>query len=207
MTPTRARFKGKPNGPAIQEPISPPAQQQANGHAVRAEWDDPEDTGRRNSTHARAVHGFRRADPLITLHKRDPKEITEQHLRAAERLRDDWEMGQGVMRRSGAGNGDVGIITAQMAAAQRYRSAVKAVGPRLFSVLELIVLHGWTVAQWAEKFGLSEHKSKGYLIAAMDCLHDHYNPPVQKGLDTNAGNVAGMSHPTGGAPGQDRTPT
>lgn len=184
MTPTRARFKSKPNGPAIPEPISPPAQQQANGHAVRAEWDEPNETGRVENylrggkSYVRQVQGFRRADPLITLHKRDPKEITEHHLRAAERLRDDWEMGQGVMRRSGAGNGDVGIITAQMAAAQRYRSAVKAVGPRLFSVLELIVLHGWTVAQWAEKFGLSEHKAKGYLIAALDCLHDHYNPKI-----------------------------
>lgn len=163
------------------ETIAPPSAQLATGHAERAEWDDPADTGRAG-TGVRMVHGFRRADPLITLHKRDPREITIQHLRAAERLRDDWEMGQGVMRRAGSGNGEVGIITAQMAAAQRYRAAVKAVGPRLFSVLELIVLHEWTVAQWANKFVLSEHKSKGYLVAALDCLHDHYNPKIGDGV-------------------------
>lgn len=158
--------------------ITPPSAQVAAGHVERAEWDDPDDTRTVGTRTVRQVHGFRRADPLITLHRRDPREITVQHLRAAERLRDDWEMGQGVMRRAGSGNGEVGIITAQMAAAQRYRAAVKAVGPRLFSVLELIVLHGWTVAQWANKFVLSEHKSKGYLVAALDCLHDHYNPKI-----------------------------
>ena len=153
---------------------APPGAQLANAHAERAEWDDPEDTGRRGS-YARQVHGFRRIDPLITLHRRDPREITEQHIRAAEKLRDDHEMSQGVMRRSGGG-GDMGIVNAQMAAAERYRAAVKAVGPRLWTILRLVVIDGWTVQRWAQKFVMSEHKAKGYLVAALDCLHDHYNP-------------------------------
>lgn len=182
--------------------LAPPAAQIDTGHVERAEWDDPDDRRTAGSRTVRQVHGYRRADPLVTLHKRAPREITEQHLRAAERLRDDYERGQGVVRRSGTGNGDVGIITSQMAAAQRYRNAVQAVGPRLWAILRLVAIDGWTVARWAQKFGMSAHQSKGYLIAALDCLHDHYNPPVRKRVDTTASDVAGMLHPTGRAPGE-----
>jgi hypothetical protein len=166
--------------PMMLDTLAPPRAQIATGHVERAEWDDPDDRRTVGTRTVRQVHGFRRADPLVTLHKRDPREITEQHLRAAERLRDDFERGQGVVRKSGAGNGDMGIITSQMAAAQRYREAVRAVGPRLWTILRLVAIDGWTVAQWAEKFGMSQHAAKGYLIAALDCLHDHYNPVVGK---------------------------
>lgn len=158
--------------------ITPPSAQVAAGHVERAEWDDPDDTRTVGTRTVRQVHGFRRADPLITLHRRDPREITVQHLRAAERLRDDFEKSQGVMRGNGTGNGDMGIVNAQMAASARYRAAVRDIGPRLWTILRLIAIDGWTVAQWAEKFELSEHKAKGYLIAALDRLHDHYNPKV-----------------------------
>lgn len=204
--PRTARTKPTPP-PAVDASGAVPDVQIANGAAMRAEWDDPDDTRTVGSRTVRQVHGFRRADPLVSLHKRSPRDVTEQHLRAAERLRDDWEMSQGARRKSGTGNGDVGIITAQMMAATRYRAAVAAMGASLWSILRLIVLDGWTVRAWALKFGWKEHRAAGYLIAALDALHDHYNPPTTRGtrnlLDANAGNVTELQHASGRAPGDD----
>ena len=154
MTRTRARPGNNSIGPAIPEPITPPAQQLVNGHASRAEWDDPDDTGRRNSTHARAVHGFRRADPILALHRRSPNEFTRQHVQACERLRDDHEIGQGVNLGLGSGGG-LGPADAQMDAMARYRAAVRALGPRLWAIVDPVVIHWHTVAWWAAKFGRS----------------------------------------------------
>ena len=43
------------------------------------------------------------------------------------------------------------------------------------------------------------------LIAALDALHDHYNPAVKNRVDTTATHVAGMSHRSGRAPGEPPT--
>lgn len=155
-----------------------PAAQLVNDAVMRAEWDDPNDTGRRGS-YTRMVHGYRRSDPLITLHRRSPREVTDQHLRAAERLRDDYEISEGVNLGKGSG-GESGPLDVQLDARARYRAAVQAVGPRLSTVLLPVVLSSWTVKQWAEDRGMSETKAAGYLIAALDRLQDHFNPVVRK---------------------------
>ena len=155
-----------------------PAVQFTNGSAVRAEWDDPNDTGRRG-TYTRMVHGYRRSDPLITLHRRSPREFTDQHLRAAERLRDDYEISEGVSLEKGQG-GEAGPLDVQLDARARYRGAVQAVGPRLCTILLPVVLSSWTVKRWAEERDMSETKAAGYLIASLDRLQDHYNPVVRK---------------------------
>jgi len=156
-----------------------PAAQVINGAVERAAWDDPDDTGRRG-TYVRMVHGYRRSDPLITLHRRSPREVTQQHLQAAERLRDDYEISEGVNLGKGSG-GDAGPLDVQLDARTRYRTAVTAVGPSLCAVLLPVVLSAWTVKEWAEDRGMSETKAAGYLIAALDRLQDHYNPVVRKG--------------------------
>ena len=156
-----------------------PAIQVANDAVVRDAWDDPNDTGRRG-TYVRMVHGYRRSDPLVTLHRRSPREVTPQHLRAAERLRDDYEIGEGVNLGKGGG-GEAGPLDVQLDARTRYRSAVAAVGPSLCAILLPVVLSAWTVKQWAEDRGMSETKAAGYLIAALDRLRDHYDPVVRKG--------------------------
>lgn len=163
-----------------------PEAQLTNEHATRDQWDDPADTRTVGSRTVRQVHGFRRVDPLITLHRRSPADFTVAHLRAAERLRDDYEMSEGARVRAGQGGGDMGIINAQMAAAARYRNAVQAVGPEPWTVLRLVVLDGWTVARFAEKFYPDDVRSVGgkwtrrRLIGALDLLHLHYNPPVMR---------------------------
>ena len=157
-----------------------PAIQLANDAVMRDAWDDPTDTGRRG-TYVRMVHGYRRSDPLITLHRRSPREITVQHLRAAERLRDDHELGEGVNLGVGAG-GEAGPLDVQLSARSRYRAAVAAVGPSLCAILLPVVLSAWTVKQWSEERGMSETKAAGYLIAALDRLRDYYEPMVRKGF-------------------------
>lgn len=150
------------------------------GYATRDQWDDPDDTRTVGSRTVRQVHGFRRADPLITLHRRSPADFPVAFLRAAERLRDDYEMSEGARVRAGQGNGDMGIINAQMAAAARYRNAVQAVGPEPWAVLRLVVLDGWALLRWAQRFHVAEKTARRRLIAALDLLHLHYNPPVRR---------------------------
>lgn len=172
--------------------------QVTRGYVETGAWDDPTDTGRRNSTNVRLVHGFRRADPLITLHRRSPHEVTERHLRAAERLRDDHEIGEGVRGVGRGAGGGVGPTDAQLDGLTRYREAVAAVGQSQCAILLPVVLAGWTVKRWVESKGpatdsnsrvlydrrgqplpaMTEQKAAGYLIAALDRLHEHYNPPV-----------------------------
>jgi len=172
--------------PQVTERDPIPAAQVETGHAEVASWDDPADTRTVGSRTVRQVHGFRRADPLITLHRRSPADFTAAHLRAAERLRDDYEMSEGARVRSGQGNGDMGIINAQMAAAARYRTAVQAVGATAWTILRLVVLDGWTLARMAAKFHADvatrtgEYRTRRWLMDALDALDLHYNPPSRR---------------------------
>lgn len=151
----------------------------------QGEWTDPDDTqalergpdGRRR---ARKVKGFRVIDPIRNLHAHNPGEITERHVRAADRLRDDHEIGEGIRNgRSAAhvsGGSGAGPTDAMLDAAQRYRGAVQAVPPSLWGCLAPLVFHGWTVARLAEARGTSAVRLTGYVQAALDALCDHYWP-------------------------------
>ena len=159
------------------ENAQPPAAQLANGHAARAQWDDPDDTGRRG-TYSRVIAGHRRADPLVTMHRRSPHEVTTRYLHAAERLRDDHEIGEGVSTGGRGPGGHVGPTDAMLDARARFRAARDGVGPELWRVLAPIALDGWTVSYWAAYHGWAEGKAAGLLIGALGRLHDHYNPSV-----------------------------
>jgi hypothetical protein len=149
--------------------------------AERAEWDDPSDQNTRSKT-SRQVLGFRRCDPLITLNKRSPKEITEHHLTAVERFRDDHEIAQGA-----TGGGDItgvrgfalssGPSERQLIAMDAYRGALDGVGRRLGQILVSVALNGCDLKTYAERTAQSEHVVKGYLIAALDRLVDVYESP------------------------------
>lgn len=153
------------------------------------EWRDPEDAaamerGADGKRRARTVRGFRVSDPILHLHRRAPSEVTEEHVRASTRLRDDFEIGMGV--RNGrvpgdvAGGGGVGPTTAQLDALGRWRAATRAVGDRLCDVLLPVVLEGRTVAALAERRAVSAHRMQGYLVAALDRLAEHYWPPKER---------------------------
>lgn len=157
--------------------VTVPDVQIATGKAVRGEWDDPNDTGRRG-TGVRMIVGYRRADTILMMHRRSPTEITIRHAQAAERLRDDYEIGEGVNTGGRAGGGEIGPTDAMLDARARFADARRHVGPTLWRVLAPIVLDGWSIKDWAAYHGWAEGKAAGMLIAALGCLYDHYNPAV-----------------------------
>ena len=157
--------------------VRPVAEQIVHGLVEPAQWDDPDDTGRRGSYSA-VVVGWRRADPILALHRRSPRDVTADHVRAVERLRDDYEIGEGARGVGRGAGGGIDPTEAQIDAAGRYRAAVSAVGPGLCDVLIPVALAGWTVHALAERRGISDHRAAGMLIGALIRLRDHYDPPV-----------------------------
>lgn len=130
--------------------------------------------------------GFRRADPLLMMHGKDPSMITTAHLSAARKFSRDFEVGV-----CGASAGErsyefvdgaaVGIVSElQMSAIRRYRAACDAMGP-LRTAVQLCVLHRATLAAIAVRIGMvsdegnpNEKRASGYLVAGLDVLTDHY---------------------------------
>ena len=156
--------------------------------AERAEWDDPSDTNTRSKT-PRQVIGYRRADPLLILHKRGG-EVTKDHIRAAHRFRDDYEIGHGARpgydrMNAAAGSSDdkerPGAAEMQFRAMDGYKAAMLAVGIRLSSILVVVVLEGRSPTSYAEEKGQSAVKMVGYLVAALDRLQEHYEQGPRAG--------------------------
>lgn len=152
----------------------------------RAEWADPDDldptnmaTARRKQ--ARRIDGFRRVSVIANLHARSPREITRQHLAAAERLTRHFEVGcegaKGAGGRGGADDSEPGWPTRQrIFALTRYREAIQALGPRLAALVCAVVLANTPINQLARRIGISPDRTQGRLAAAMDRLCDHYWP-------------------------------
>ena len=148
--------------------------------AERGEWADPADTNTRSKA-PRSVLGYRRADPLRTMHVRGDL-ITKEHLNAAERLRDDAEIANGA--RPGAEKSEVrggfcsgGPGDQQLDAMARYRAALGACGhgTKACQLMCAVVLSGQDVSSWSEACGMSRHVGVGMLVATLDLLQMHYD--------------------------------
>lgn len=144
-----------------------PAAQRANGHA------EP-DTKR---------GGYRRANPLYAMNRRGKgRTVTHDHLKAAERLRTDYETGimgaasprSGLTGGQGGQAGDEEFVW--LAAAERYRNAVAAISHSLRGVVEAIVIAGQAVPWIARAIGQSDETAVGLIVAGLDSLADHYWP-------------------------------
>jgi uncharacterized protein DUF6456 len=146
--------------------------------AERAQWDDPDDRNIRSKT-ARQVIGHRRVDPLVTIHRREGL-VTESHLRAAVRYRDDYETGiEGATPPKDEGQSSAGPgagMDARLDAMARFRQATQAVGQRLSRILVAIVLGLEDVTRYAASVRINRHIAMGYLIAALDRLAEFYEP-------------------------------
>lgn len=150
--------------------------------AQRAEWRDPDDKvamerGSDGKRHQKTISGFRVIDPLTRL----PCE--PEHLKAASRLRHDWERGSGATS-GGSETGKVDqsardhdSIAGQMEARRRYQDAVQAVGMRMCAYMLPVVLSGWTVADLVGRHGGNAMTMQGRVMSALDRLVDHFNPP------------------------------
>lgn len=128
--------------------------------------------------------GFRRPNPLYAMNRRGKgRTITHDHLKAAQCLRNDYELG--ILRSSSPKSGlgsDGGGGEAQdeefvwLAAAERYRNALAAMPMSLRGLVEAIVIVGQSVPWIARAIGQSEETTVGLTVAAMDGLADHFWP-------------------------------
>ncbi len=183
-TPTHVDFV--PDGP-------PDAQRQAvvQGECVLrdaivapAEWRDPADSSTQARHHgARKVQGWRRVWTIQVLHDGSPREITSAHVRAAERLLGDYELGvdgatQGGMANDKVdGGGGGGISGARLDALRRYREAMGALGSQGALIVTLVVVDNWNVSRLAGALGIGRDRAFGRLQAGLERLREHYWPP------------------------------
>lgn len=167
----------------------------AGDHEIRpalvelTEWPDPADTdltsmASQRRAHARRVSGYRRVSSIRRLHDQSPRDITGRHFAAAQRLLRDYlmafhgAMGGGIQERVDGQTGDGGsIISGRMRAAQRWREAIQAVGLILAPILCAVVVRDWTIAMVAASAGCTRRTAHKRLIAGLDALADHYQPP------------------------------
>lgn len=160
----------------------PPAAQRSGDTplAVLAEWRDPDDP----SPIPRLVIGYRRNCVVTALHRRTPGDITAPMLAAATRLQRDVEQaGNGWSTVASPGLGGVsGAMWASspsgaaIAAVARVRAAGRALRG-LADVVICVVLANWTVDAWARRRGVRPEVGKGFLIAALTVLTEHYDEP------------------------------
>lgn len=126
--------------------------------------------------------GYRRADPLMRMHKADPRQVTRVHLGAARKFSEDYEVGieggcsPGGLRVAVDGNEAPDIAEIRFAAMDRYRAACDAIGPTLRTAVQLSVLHKVSLAAMAPRLGMTQERASGWLLGGLDRLADHYWP-------------------------------
>ena len=176
--------RAEPDAGQLRDVLGPDGTMLRPARLETAEWADPDDPlamqrGADGKRRARRVQGYRVVDPIEHLRARS-SDVTDQHVRAANRLRDDFDLSEG-----GSGGRLPGTISGpssncpndtQLDALKRYREAVQALGTRQCAVLLPVVLSGWSVAQVAKSIGGNASRVQGYLMAGLDRLCDHYWP-------------------------------
>ena len=148
--------------------------------AEPASWRDPAETSP-NRRNPKQIDGYRTADALNTL-KRRGGQITQLHLRAANRLRSSHELGElGV--RPGYERPEVGSAyfgptdgphVMRLDALRSYREARDSVPRSQWPILEHVVIKNGSVSSYGAEHRMRRDQAVGYLIAALDCLVDHY---------------------------------
>jgi len=171
----RHRTITAPDGTILREPTIEAA------HWTGPASDDGKPTG--------IVSGASVADPLVAMHLRSGL-ITARHLRAADMLRDDWELGMagakpGIERGAAVGGGFTARqypSEARIDRMQNARLALQSVG-RMGTTLLLHVVLGIPdserrcVRSYSARHHLEEKTVRGMLIICLDRLAEHYSPP------------------------------
>lgn len=149
-----------------------------------AQWRDPEDDDP-NRREPKIIRGLRRYSTLHNLHKSNDQEITLEHMKAMARFNGDYEMGMEGASPPGDskldrvdGSKSYDISQMRLDAATHFREAVEALGPSLFGFLWEVCFLNESVKQAGLKRGIHNQIAKGVLIAGLDRLRDHYNPPM-----------------------------
>jgi hypothetical protein len=147
----------------------------------RASWRDPTDTSP-NRREAKVVDGYRTAEALVTLQDRGGP-ITDLHIRAGRRLVSDYELGEAGARpgyerpeigTQGFGPTD-GPTIQRLDALRKFRQAKEAVPRPQWPIIEFVVINNGSATQYAKNRKMRRVEAVGYLLAALDCLVDHYD--------------------------------
>lgn len=153
--------------------------------AELTEWLDPDDNNP-NRRQARKVNGYRTADVIRTLYERGSL-VTLQHVRAANRLRKDYELAQGARpgyerpeitdRSFGPASGPQEM---QLKALRAYTEAIDMLGWEMSEIIFHVVIRNQFVRAYAQQRGQPEMIMMDILIAGLKRLADHYDPPKQR---------------------------
>jgi hypothetical protein len=143
----------------------------------KAIWSEPADV-EANRPFPRQIKAYRRVNVLHNLCNRT-KLITMAHVRAGDRFRADFEISQmgynfdyGKIRVDG---GAVDSDLPRQAYGEMWAAAVRAVGPAMAEILTAVVLFDMPLREWGRLRGIrDEGVVKGYLLAALAALMDHY---------------------------------
>jgi hypothetical protein len=143
-----------------------------------AAWKDPDDTaGHIKRDGARLVHGFQAAWQITKLQRTSPRDITEQHVAAAHRFLNDWDLSNGAAAsclREATGGSD-GVGAAALNACTAVRLAREAVGATAAELMIAVVVHNRAIGAYATARRDNPSRVLGRFAAAMDRLVEHYD--------------------------------
>jgi hypothetical protein len=167
--------------------------------AVLAQRVDPDDVNPNRVQ--RLVVGAEIANPLMVMHRRSGI-VTVEHLAAVARFETDCEIGlhgahppRANIVHTGAGAHSMYPEDRVLAAIASMRGAMRAMGLRGSSIVAHVAIgmgdpiFGYQhpirrdVAAWAEAMGMPPERARGFLLAALDALDAHYNPPSRSAVD------------------------
>jgi hypothetical protein len=153
---------------------------------MRAEWRDPEDTSPDARKSARIIQGYRRFCPLRRMLANTASGITEQHVMAADKLRELADLATlgytgprlllFVLHSAGPVTGLGPAALARNAAWRALRRAMRLFSPTQLAMLDAIVLGNQTLRAWTLARGEGAHPNveKGRLLAILDTLAHHF---------------------------------
>jgi hypothetical protein len=204
--------------PGLVEPVRLPAERRKKqpeevdetpvsaGEVDPAQWSEPENTNQ-FAEHAKVVSGYRSANVLVRMGRRPGSQISQDHIRAVEKVRLAWDIariGLGAGNPYEASGGSApgpktshgAAAEQQVARAREYARVLKAVGPRRRRMFEFVVIGNRDMVSWVRwasnvvgsNIVVDRKVEMGKLIGILDTLVDHYHSELA--FDVAMGNIA-----------------
>lgn len=171
----------------------------------RASWRDPDDVSPTASRHARQVSGWMTYCPLRKMmHAGRGSQITEQHIHAADKLRqaaDVAAIGFSAPRDGmpvnalvyGPKAGPSKAAEAQVAAYRDFKRATRLFTERQMAILSAVILGNWSIQHWCTEQtkrtgrNIAPGIEMGLLIGILESLAAYYRTDIDR--DVSMGRV------------------